>query len=432
MLNHGKVVIVLSHPSISDLRQRILPLRQQADITDRWLSYRLQHVLPEIMMREGIDMWLVLAREYNEDPVVMSLLPAAMLTARRRTLLGFYLRPDRTVECINMGRWERGLNQFYTGGWDKTKETQWEYAARVVRERKPDTIGLNVSNTFAFGDGLTKTQYDELTAALDPQDAERVQSAERLAVGWLEKRTEEELQAYQGINKLAHDIIAKAFSHEVVHPGVTTGTDVAWWIRQVINDIGLASWFSPTVMIQRRGVAMPDPDTIIRPGDLLHCDVGLHYLGLATDTQQMAYVLRLDEAGVPADIQQALAAGNQLQDIFAASFVAGRTGNEIFQEAIEQAKAQGLEAMIYTHPIGYHGHGAGPTIGLFDQQSFVKGSGEYPLHENTCYAVELNVKYRLPSWDDQEVMIALEQTSLFNGDSVQYLGGRQTAFHVIQ
>ncbi len=416
---------------VSGLKQRILPLRQQAALTNRWLKHRLENVLPDLMNREELDLWVVIAREYNEDPVLLSLLPEPMLSARRRTILVFRRLASGQVERWNFGRAEPGLDTMYQGCWDKAKEDQWVCLARHIKEWDPQAIGINVSDTFAFGDGLSKSQYDQFVAELDSLYVERLVSAQRVAVGWLETRTQDEIHAYAAINALVHDMIAEAYSRNVIHPGVTTADDVAWWFRQTMTDIGLQAWFQPTVMIQRRGRASVPSHSTILPGDLLHCDVGLHYLGLATDTQQMAYVPELGETEPPDGLKTALTKGNQLQDIFTAEFVAGHTGNDVFLKALEAAQQHNLQAMIYTHPIGYHGHGAGPTMGLFDQQKFVKGSGEYELHDDTCYAVELNVMETIREWDNQKVMIALEQTAVFTNGCVRYLGGRQTQLHIV-
>ncbi len=416
---------------IQDLKKRILPWREQARITDEWLKFRLENILPDLMEREEIDFWVIIAREYNEDPVVLSLMPAAMLSARRRTILAFHRHPDGRVERLNLGKSDPVLNEFYSQAWDPEKEEQWTALAREIKDRNPAVIGLNYSEHFALGDGLTRTQYDQFTAALDQEQRKKIKSAARLAIGWLEKRSQPEIQVYDGINKIAHGIIARAYSPAVIHPGITTAADVAWWMRQAITDIGLQAWFQPTVAVQRRGKERVTGTEAIIPGDVLHCDIGMHYLDLATDTQQMAYVLEPGSSSHPPELEQALASGNRLQDIFTANFKEGRAGNEIFLESLEQARAEGIKASIYTHPIGIHGHGAGPTMGLFDRQEFIPFTGEYPLHDDTCYAIELNIKQEIEAWDNQEIMIALEQTAAFTGGSVIYLGGRQTGLHLI-
>jgi Xaa-Pro aminopeptidase len=290
-------------------------------------------------------------------------------------------------------------------------------------------VGINTSDTFAAADGLTSTDHSCLLKALKGLNVQ-VRSAQGLAVGWLETRLPIEIDAYTGLNRIAHDIIAQALSSKVILPGQTTALDVAWWIRQRIHDLGLRAWFHPTVDIQRQG-ADKAPDTeIIRAGDLLHCDVGFHYLGLATDTQQLAYVRRPGEETAPSGLDLSLAQGNKLQDITASEFIAGRTGNQILAASLSLAAEAGLKARIYTHPIGVHGHASGPTIGLYEKQDGISGAGNYPLHDDTCYALELNVATKVAEWD-QEVTIPLEQTVAFTQGKVKYLGGRQTKLHLV-
>lgn len=417
--------------SISDLKSRILPLRKQAEITDAWLKYRLEHLMPKLMAQAKIEMWIVIGGEYNEDPTILSLTPAVMLSARRCTILVFCLQEDGSCECLSFGKKDPALDQYYKPSWDKDKGSQWAALAAKIKEVNPQSIGLNISETFNLGDGLSKGNYDKLMNVLDKDQQAKIKSADELAISWLETRTSEEIEAYEGIVDIAHKIIAKAFSRDVVHVGITTANDLAWWMRQSINEIGLNAWFQPTIAIQRLGEKHVLADEVIRQGDILHCDMGFHYFNLATDTQQMAYVLQPGEKEAPFELKEALKDGNRLQDLFTNEFAAGRTGNDIFLSAIAQAKKEGIKAMIYTHPIGVHGHGGGPTMGLFDQQEYVKGAGEYLLNENTCYAIELNIKKELSSWDKQEVMIALEQTAVFTKGEVYYLGGRQKEWHLV-
>jgi Xaa-Pro aminopeptidase len=306
----------------------------------------------------------------------------------------------------------------------------------VVRERDPARIGLDVSDTFALADGLSASQHRLVLGALGGY-AQRVTGAEALAVGWLETRLPEEVAAAHELNALAHRVIAEAFSPAVVEPGRTTPLDVAWWIRQRFADLGTPAWFQPTVAAQRRGrpaalagAATPDGgvrgDEPIEPGDLLHCDVGLTCLGLHTDTQQNAYVLRPGETAPPDGLVAALAVGNRMQDITAAHFRTGATGNQILRAARADAAAEGIDGDVYSHPIGLHGHAAGPVIGLWDRQDGVPGGGDYPVYPDTMYALELCVRVDVPEWDGQRVRMALEQGIAFDGESVRYLDRRQT------
>lgn len=423
-----------------DWSAKVLPLRRQAEVTNGWLAERLRTVLPEVMRREGFDLWVVVAREYNEDPVLMSLLPAPMMSARRRTILVFHAPEGGGFEAMAIANAGIGLDGFYRPMWAKTKtaqavEDQWQCLRRVVAERDPKRIGIDVAADFAFGDGLSHHEHEALRAALGEALWARTASAERLAIGWLERRTAGELDAAGGINQIAHGLIGEAFSSRVVHPGVTTALDVAWWLRQRTNELGLTCWFQPTVSVQRRGAQLGDigasPDAVIRPGDLLHCDFGLHYLGLATDTQQNAYVLRLGEEAPPAGLARALEVANRQQDLLAAEMVAGRTGNQVLAGVRAAMAAAGIEGRMYTHPIGFHGHGAGPVIGLYDQQEGVPGRGDVPLHDDTLHSFEMFVEVAVPEWDGQKVKLATEQIVAFTGGRVHYLGGRQTELHLI-
>jgi Xaa-Pro aminopeptidase len=313
--------------------------------------------------------------------------------------------------------------------------SQWAEVRRIVEQADPRRIGIDVSADFALADGLAHTEYRQLVAALGPY-ADRLTSAEELAIGWLETRLPEEIAVQHALNRLAHEVIAEAFSPAVVTVGASTALDVAWWIRQRFADLGVGAWFQPTVGLQRAGVPLVEErgttlpavpyDAVISPGDLLHCDVGLSSLGLATDTQRNGYVLRPGETDAPAGLRAALAAGNRMQDVTTAAMVPGRTGNEVLAAARAAAAAEGLDGDVYSHPVGYHGHGAGPAIGMWDAQGGVPGAGDRPLHLDTVYALELCVRAPVPEWGGQIVRMALEQGISLTAAGVEYLDGRQT------
>jgi hypothetical protein len=431
----------LATANASDWSRKIQPLRQQTELTNSWLLKRLQLILPAVMKREGIDLWIVASREYNEDPVLMSLLPAPMMSARRRTVLVFHAPADGPFEAMAIANAGIGLDGYYQSMWVKSRlaeaeETQEDCLRRVVEERNPQRIGINISADTAFGDGLSVTDHEWLIDALGPDFSARTTGAQGVAVGWLEQRLPEEIEAANGINQIAHGIIGEAFSSRVIHPGVTTAQDVAWWLRQRTNELGLTCWFHPTVSLQRQGVDTDDigssPDLIIRHGDLLHCDFGLHHLGLATDTQQNAYVLRLGEDAPPAGIVQALNHANLQQDLLAAQMQAGRSGNEILQGTLDAMREEGITGRIYSHPIGYHGHGAGPMIGRYDRQDSLPGTGEFLLHDDTLFSFEMYLEASIPEWQGQVIKFATEQIAAFTEGRIQYLGGRQTELHLIQ
>ena len=409
----------------------ILPLREQAAVQNQWLKIRLDTLIPGLLDRENMDMWIVICREYNEDPVVMSLLPAESMSARRRTIIVF-ARGEDTVERLTLSRY--GYEGFYEAAWDPDEEDQFECLGRIVRERDPKRVGINASRTFAFGDGISHTEFQLVSDSLGEPYASRLVTAESLCVGWLERRIPDEITAYPRLIETGHQIIARAFSTEVIHPGITTTDDVVWWMRQTMQDAGLNAWFQPTIDIQAPGQTYQDtenPRITIMPGDLLHCDMGFHYLGLATDQQQHAYVLRAGETNAPTGLRAALQDGNRLQDIHMAEMRVGRSGNDVLLSVLTKAKNESLRPQIYTHPLGYHGHAAGPIIGLWDRQDGVPGVGDYPLYDDTVYSIELNVTKSIPEWDGQDVRIMLEEDAVLTGGDMRWLDGRQESFYLI-
>jgi Xaa-Pro aminopeptidase len=423
---------------INPLSGSTLPLREQAALRNRWLRDRLDLLLPELMARAGLDLWLVVAREYNEDPVIMSLLPEPEMAARRRTILLFARRDDGSVERLTIGRYPyHGVDQadeaLYQAAWNPDHEEQDACLRRLVAARDPRRIGVNVSPAFAFADGLSHHEHERLVAALGPELSVRMVSAEALAIGWLERRTAAELAAYAPIVAMGHQLIARAFSRAAITPGRTTAEDLVWWLRQAMHDQGLQAWFQPSVELQAPGQPFdaPAPRRIIQPGDLLWVDVGFVYLGLHTDHQQHAYVLRPGEAAAPAGLRAALAAGNRLQDLLLGELRVGRTGNQVLRSARARALAEGLTPSIYSHPLGYHGHAAGPTIGLWDRQEGVPGAGDYPLFDDTVYAIELSVRCPVAEWGGQTVRIALEEDVALSGGATRWLAGRQERLHLI-
>ena len=433
---HGSVLVVLAlaitlaAPARAEIPS-ILGLKEQASVYDGWLRARLDRLLPEIMRREKIDMWLVVCREYNEDPAYLSLVPFQSLSARRLTILVFFDRGEgRGVERFAVGRY--GIGSLFPTVWKAERDDQWETLAAAVRERNPKRIGIDEAETFAFGDGLSAHLKSRLVEALGPAMASRLVSAERLAVGWLERRSPEELEVYPHIVAAAHAIIAEAFSTGTVTPGVTRSDDLEWWMLEKIRALGLSTWFNPSVSIQRLKDGPFGRSPVIHRGDLLHCDFGITYLKLNTDTQQMAYVLRDGEEDAPGGLKAALARGNRLQDILLEEMKVGRTGNQVLASTLGRARAEGLKPSIYSHPLGLHGHAAGPTIGLWDRQDGVPGAGDYPLFDDTVYSIELNITTPVEEWGGQEVQIALEQDAALTGGRVRFLDKRQTAFHLIK
>lgn len=422
----------------------VLPHRERHGVVNDILRDRLDTLLPQLMREAKLDMWIVANREYAEDPVYLTLVPEPVFAARRTTLLVFQdlgvdgeTGEDRGVERLTVSRY--ALGDFYASAWPDggSDDEQWARLAEVVAERDPARIGIDTSRSWAAADGLSHGLHTRMTEALGDELAARLVPAEALCIRWIETRTDAELALYPQLVGIARSVIAEAFSNRVVTPGVTTTDDVAAYLRQRFEDLGLDIWFQPYCNVQRQGLEPDGPfygksGAVIQRGDLVHTDVGIHYLRLCTDTQEMAYVLRDGEDDVPEGIARAMGVGNRWQDLLTDSFVRGRTGNEILAATRASAEAEGITCSVYTHPLGLFGHAAGPTIGMWDNQGPTPVRGDWPLFGNTCYAIEGNVTVTIPEWGGQKAQIKLEQDAVFDGERVRYLGGRQTRFHVIR
>ncbi len=419
--------------------QNILEEKERAKVINEILKDRFENVLPKLMDKTGIDMWILISREYNEDPVLKTMLPAEWLNARRRTIILFYRdKAKNTLDKLAVARYNFGEN--IISAWDKEVEpNQWKRLNQLIEERNPKTIGINYSKYFNIADGIDKTDYEEFVANISKENRDKIISAQKLATAWIETRTAREMEIFSDIVEITHNIIKEAFSSKVIEVGTTTTTDVEWWMRQKVTNMGLKTWFHPSVDIQRNTEKNKDhlrsfsnrPDRkIIQKGDLLHCDFGITYLRLNSDCQQMAYVMKDDETEVPVFLKKAFNKGNKLQDILTSNFIEGDSGNTILLNSLNQAVNSDLRPSIYTHPLGSYGHSSGPTIGMWDSQYGVKGNGDYPLHKNTVYAIELNIISYIKEWS-RDIRIMLEEAGYFGEEGFRYVNQRQTEIRSI-
>lgn len=412
----------------------ILSQRDQSKVIDDLLEDRLRNLLPQLMRREGFDMWVVISREYNEDPVIRTLLPSTWHAARRTTMLVAFDRGEgKEMEYLAVARYDVG--KVFKRAWDPdANPDQWAQLGKLITERNPKKIGINKAPHYGHADGLTANDYDQLLSVLAKNIHPKVASAEKLAVSWLETRTEKEMIIYPQICRIAHQILAEGLTDQVIQPGVTTTEDVVWWYRERIKELKLDTWFHPSVSIQRNepdAITLKRPQPlVILPGDLLHVDFGITYLRLNTDTQQHAYVLRPGETKAPDFLENAFKRGNKLQDILTGNFKEGKTGNQILADSRKQAIDQGITPSIYTHPIGFHGHAAGTTIGMWDMQGGVPNTGDYPLHYRTAYSIELYASVYVIEWK-KEVRIQLEEDGYFDETGFRYIDRRQTELFIL-
>ncbi len=407
----------------------MINLEESASRRDALTAARLDRLIPVLMEDAGIDCWILISREYAEDPVVETMLPAKWMSSRRRTILLFLKNGDGySREAVT--RYE--VDGLFPPGWDpRVEPDQWAALARRIGEARPESISINTSSDFAHADGLTASEHEQLLDALGPELAGRIVSGESLAVHWLQTRLPEERRVLEEACAIAHGILRRALSPEAINPGTTTTADLEWWLRGEVQKLGTNVWFHPSASVQRNGLdlrgsfASATRATVIEPGDLVHIDFGLVWDHLCTDQQQHGYVLERPGARVPEGLLQAMHKANQAQDILLERFVEGASGNEILDRTLVGTRAAGLDATIYTHPIGFHGHGAGATIGLWDQQDGVPGSGDFEVFGPSAWSIELMNRAPLPEWGEP-VAIMLEEEAWFESGVATWVDGRQT------
>ncbi len=431
-------------------------LREQATLQQSWLEKRLKTILPGLMRKHGVDMWVIPMREYNEDPTFTSLVSPTTFAARRRTIYVFF------DKCAVAGRTDPGdgscIERIALGGtsqgglYDAVRSTraveaavggrqaelwgdaQWLVLKEVIEQRKPSVIGINVSRTFAFTDGLTAGELEGMSEALGATWTAKFKRAEGLPLEFIAARIPEEEQFYRRLQNVVWQLIARMYSPEVIKPGVTKTSDLVWWWRQEVNDLGLGTWFQPSIEVQRKGVTAEQlgEDPVIQRGDVLHCDVGITALRLNTDTQHMAYVPLEGETDAPAGLKQALKNANRLQDILLEETRVGRTGNEILAAVLAKMKSEKLNGTMYSHPIGMHGHGAGPLIGLWDYQEGVPGRGDAKVIPSMWYSAELQVTTPVPEWGNQPVRVAQEEDFIIDAEGkLRWAIRRQASWHLV-
>lgn len=423
------------------------PLRQQAEEIREWNLLRMETVLPGLMREYGVDMWILSMREYAEDPVFWSFKDPTSFAARRRSIYVFYDRgPEEGIERLALGGGSQGgiftaFRSTRPTGTGATNESvgelvgdeQWQLLREIVEDRDPSNIVINVDEVQAFSDGLHSGEREALERALGATYRSRLRREPRLALNFIAIRLPEMMPRYRQIEETVHAIISQAFSNAVIEPGTTTTEDVVWWLREKIQELGMTTWFQPSVGIMGRVSGPPSgEDGVIRPGDVIWTDFGVIAMGLKTDTQHLGYVLQEGETAPPAGVQQCLADSNRLQDILLSHMTAGSTGNVILANTLRQMRAEGIEGSVYTHPIGDHGHGAGPLIGRWDGQEGVPGRGDVVLRPSTWHSIELQTTTAVPEWGGQLLSCRQEEEAYLDAKGDRYwVFRRQATFHLI-
>ena len=429
-------------PEEAPARIHPLPsLREQALEQQAWLEMRMERILPQLMAEYDVSMWILSMREYAEDPVFWSITAPTTFAARRRSIYVINREEDGSLERLALGGTSQGgvFEAFRSTRPAPTQPTaelvgteQWNLLRELVEDRDPENIVLNVDPVWAFSDGLHAGEQEELLEALGDEYSKRVKHEPRLAMNYIALRLPEMMPRYQKIEETVHAIISEAFSNAVITPGVTTTEDVVWWMRQKIRDLGYTTWFHTSVDVQRAGGVNSAVPAVIEKGDLLWTDFGVVGLNLHTDTQHLGYVLREGEMDVPAGLKTCLNNSNRLQDILLTHMEPGLTGNEILANTLSEMRAEGIDGTVYTHPIGDHGHGAGPLIGRWDGQEGVPVRGDAVLLPSTWHSIELQATTPIPEWGEQPASCRQEEEAYLDTTGERHwVFRRQSKFHLV-
>jgi Xaa-Pro aminopeptidase len=411
-----------------------LSIRKQAEISMTFLRKRLQTILPTAMREGGIDMWLVLCQEDNPDPVFNTLIPLNTWTPILQMMVFYDRDAEKGVEMINLSM--TNTYDLYDRPWRGVRfEEQWVELVKIIQERDPRAIGVNTGSVNWSAGGLTHNLYQQLTNALPEKYVKRLCSAEITSTRWLMTLSEEELDFFPHLVSLTHHIIADCFSRVHIIPGVTTTDDLEWAFWQKSSDLGLGISFKPffnLVRSQAEQACHPVDDRVIRPGDMVHCDVGNRYLGLCSDLQEWVYIRRAGEEDVPAGLKKLWLETARLQKIFMSEFKEGLTGDELLKNILNRARAEEIPGpRIYSHSLGHFLHEPGPLIGLPWEQERNPGRGDVRLVENSCFTMELAVEDTVPEWGGQNVRFSVEQDVAFTSKGCHAMDGVQTEFHLI-
>lgn len=412
----------------------VLSLRQRDAVVYRVLKTRLETLLPVVMRENGFDMWLIICQEDNYDPIHDTMTPMNTWRPILQILVLFDRGPGQGVQRINLSMTD--MRDLFDKPWQGRRHPeQWAMLRQIVQERDPKRIGINIGRIQWAAGGLTHNLHQQLVENLPPRYVDRLESAEPMVIRWAATLTEEEIGLYRQVVDVARALIGECFSRQAVEPGATTTDDLVWHYSQRSADLGLELAFKPHFGRIRSDAAKAefgDDDPVLRPGDFIHCDVGIKYLRLNSDHQQWAYLLRPGETDAPEGMYRLLAEAHRLQDVYMDEFRAGLSGNQLLANILARARREGIpNPKVYSHSLGLFLHEPGPLIGLPWEQERCEGRGDVILHDNSAFTMELSVSRIVPGWSAQEVRMSIEEDVVFTAGRCRPVSGRQTRFYLV-
>ena len=431
----------------------LLPWSQQIALREQWLEKRHPMILP-LMRARSIDMWIIVNEEFHDDPLTQYIAPPRPY-AGNRDIFVFIDTGDKGLRKIALtGYAEESLKRFFETADDPRPADQ--ALAELYQQYHPAKIALSYGARRGVERSITKDTYDFLAEKMGPDASQHFVPAADLIEDYLDTRIPEEFATYTAMVQLTDNLTRRALSNEVIRPGTTTIGDVRRWLYDQLWQNRVGTWFQPDLRLQRKAkpndtsrgfLAVASESWVIQPGDVLHLDFGISYMGLNTDWQKMAYVLRPGEKDAPAGLKHAMKNSNDLQDALTQRAARpGRTGGEVYNLAMEEMKQKGITAQIYSHPIGNQGHGLGPSI---DFRSAQKSDPNKPapstpprpdiaaaqaktLRNGSYLSVELNTQTPVPEWDNQIVYIMMEDDAHLTEEGYKFFIPRQENFYLVK
>ncbi|MBZ5571357.1 MAG: aminopeptidase P family protein [Acidobacteriia bacterium] len=418
---------------------KLLPWSQQVALRESWLEKRHAMILP--LMREyGINMWIVANEEFHDDPLTQYVAPPRPY-AGNRDFFVFIDAGDKGLRKVAVtGYSEETLKRFFESPDDPKPPAEALHA--LYDEYKPAKIALSFGANRGVERSLTYDTYKFISESMGPGAADHFIPAKDLIEDYLDTRIPEEFDTYTTMVRLTEILTRRALSNELIHPGKTTVGDIRRWLydQLSLNDVG--TWFQPDIRVQRKGgqnatsrgfLAVAAENVVIERGDVLHIDFGITYMGLNTDWQKMGYVLRAGEKDAPAGLKAAMKNTNLLQDAVTSLARPGKTGGEVYDGALAEMQKQGIEAKIYSHPIGNQGHGLGASIDYrSSQRKDMAASQTKPLRPGCYTSIELNTATAVPEWDNQKVYIMMEDDAYLTDQGYKFFRPRQEAFYLVK
>ena len=413
----------------------LLPWSEQIAVREAWLVERHASLLP-MMRRHGIDMWIVINEEFHDDPLTEYVAPPRPYTGRRDVFVFVDGGDDGLRKVAATGYWEETVARFFESPIDPAPAAQ--VLRELYEEHDPAVIGLGTGGSRGMTRSLTHDSYRFLAEAMGPEAESRFDGAAPLIDEYLATRIPGEHAHYERLVALTEAITRRALSREAIEPGVTTVGDLRDFMYDELWSHGVRTWFQPDFRVQRRGMeevgsrgflAVASEETVVQPGDLVHLDFGISYMGLDSDWQKMAYVLLPGEDAPPPGLVAAFENTKTLQDALTGLSRPGMTAGEAYRAAMEAMDEQGIQAQIYSHPLGNHGHGLGPSID-FRSADRVDVAGQV-LVGGSYISIELNTKTPVEEWDGQEVYVMQEDPAYLSDQGWRFFRPRQEAFYLV-